>query len=116
MAIEFRNFPLSYRFCQGSMLTVLVLAASTTSAYVGRGPSVVKIGFACLFGLFVIASLIVSVYVVVRYPYLSLLRPIDGDHFDKQIGPNANRLVRILKILALSLSIMLAVPDSAEWN
>ena len=109
MTMEFKSFPLSYRFCQGCMLTMLVLAASLTSAYVGEGPAVVKIGVACLFGLFVVASLTVSVYVIIRYPYLSLVRPVDGDLFERQLGPNTHRLVRVLKVFALALSIMVAI-------
>ncbi len=105
MTVEFEDFPRSYRFCQGCIVTVLVLATSLTSAYIGNVPRFIKIGFGCMLGAVVVASLVVCTYVVVRYPYLSLLQPVDGDYLDRRTTRNTRVLVSVLKLLALVFCI-----------
>jgi hypothetical protein len=109
MIHKFEDFPPSYRFCQGCILAVLVLATSCTGAYIGRVPSFVKIGFGCMLGALVVASLVVCAYVVVRYPYLSLVQPVDGDYLDRRTTGNTRGLVFVLKLLASAFCIMATV-------
>ncbi len=59
-----------------------------------------------LAGIAVALALLVSGYVVVRYPFLSLTPALAGDRFEGQLGPRNRRPVQILRILALAFFIM----------
>ena len=48
-------------------------------------------------------SLCVSFYVIVRYPFLSLVDPSGGEHFMKYFGSSGGPVYRILKIAALAV-------------
>jgi hypothetical protein len=54
-------------------------------------------------------SLCVSFYVIVRYPFLSLVEPSGGDHFMEYFGSSRSGVYRILKIAALAVILIVII-------
>lgn len=83
------------------MLAALATFASMAWGLLSHVPHELKIALAMLAGTCIALSLLVSGYVVIRFPLLSLSPAIAGDTFDVQIGTRHRRLVMLLRILAL---------------
>ena len=45
----------------------------------------IRLGF---FLVVLFVALLISFYVIVRYPFISLVEPSDGDEFSRNYGPN----------------------------
>jgi hypothetical protein len=69
----------------------------------------VKIVAGAVIGLMVLVSLAVSCYVVIRYPYLSLVPTSDKDHFAKHFSLSGTWLYKVLKLLAVAATAVLIV-------
>ena len=100
------KLPLSYRFSQASILAALVVLASTAWGILSNLPQDIKLAMAMLSGIAVASSLLVSGYVIVRYPFLSLTPALAGDRFEDQLGMHNRWPVLILNILALAFFVM----------
>lgn len=72
-------------------------------------PQDIKLAMVASYGLLVALSLLVSGYVVVRYPLLSASADLAGDRFEDQLGTRTRRSVAILRLLALAFFIMSVV-------
>lgn len=106
MDFSFGRFPFSYRLSQRLMSLVLVALASLVFGFFAGVPVQIRIWIVCACGLVVLVSFGLTAYVVVRYPYISLVIPTDGDLFSQQQGSSLGRLVRILNSLAILFLIV----------
>lgn len=109
MSIEFKDLPPSYRLSQGGIALALALAIFARAAFSQNTPLVVKIVAGSILGLIVLASLTLSCYVVIRYPYLSLVPTSDEDHFAKHFSLSGTWLYKTLKVLALAATAIMIV-------
>jgi hypothetical protein len=109
MGSDLERLPLSYRLSQALMLAALATLASMAWGLLSQVPQELKVALATLAGTCVASSLLVSGYVVIRFPLLSLAPAIVGDRFDVQIGTRHRRLVMLLRILALVFFVTGAV-------
>ena len=107
--IEFKDFPVSYRISQGGIALALVLLTFSRAAFSQNAPPVVRITAGSILGLIVLVSLAVSYYVIVRYPYLSLVPSSDGDYFAKHFSMSGTWLYSLLKVLALAVTAVMIV-------
>ncbi len=58
-------------------------------------------------GCIVLFSLATSYYVIIRYPYLSLIPTQDGDELDRQrVSPTLVRVLKVLSLLAFALCFL----------
>jgi hypothetical protein len=107
MDFQFKDFPLSYRVAQFSVtftLISLVIVGRIISKPILPDPIRFLIIAVLLTAISV--SLLASSYVVVRYPFLSLVEPGDGDFFSQHF-PSRRKL--IFRILGLGFVCMFAV-------
>ncbi|QDU97381.1 hypothetical protein [Lignipirellula cremea] len=109
MSFEFATFPWSYRASQTLMSVTLLLLASTAFGLLGKLPPVGRVVVLAGLGMVIVVSFLLSAYVVVRYPYLSLVGASDGDLFDRQVGSNLGWLTSVLKVLGLLFLVMAVV-------
>ena len=109
MGSDLERLPLSYRLSQALMLAALATLASMAWGLLSQLPQELKVALAILAGTSVASSLLVSGYVVIRFPLLSLSPAIVGDKFDAQIGTRHRRLVTLLRILVLVFFVMGAI-------
>lgn len=109
MSLEFKDLPASYRFSQGGIALAMVLLTFSTTAFSQNAPQIVKTIAGSILGLIVLASLTVSYYVIVRYPYLSLVPTQDDDHFAKHFSLSGSWLYTLLKYLALMTILVLLI-------
>lgn len=105
--MEFRNYPLSYRFSQRSMALAFALMISQVGIIPLPQNAQVVVGVT----IYLIAgiSLCVSFYVIVRYPLLSLFEPSGGDQFMKYFASSGGRVYKILKIAALAAVLIVII-------
>jgi hypothetical protein len=104
-APKFSEFPASYRYSQlGVFLSVCSLFFGR-QLFRGMIPMDVKRLILSTVGLVVLFSLLLSCYVIIRYPYLSLIEPDDGDLYSRFV--RARRWM--LKFLGVSTSVSLVL-------
>jgi len=67
-----------------------------------------RIDFLAMIALWaaVVTSLCVAYYVIIRYPYLSLVETTDGDVFSKYYATESPRIYKILNLAALGVASM----------
>jgi len=112
---EFEDFPISYRLSQRSMLAAIVTLLFSRRLFAPQWPDAMKWVLAGVIASIVVFALVASCYVVVRYPYLSLVQPSDGDMLSKQF--TSKLLTRVTKAVGLAtLSVLLFVLVLASWN
>lgn len=109
MTIEFKDFPMSYRFSQGGIALALVLLTFSRAAFSENSPPIVKIVAGSILGLIVLVSLAVSYYVIIRYPYLSLVQTSDKDYFAKHFSMSGTWLFKLIKALAVAVTAIMIV-------
>lgn len=104
-APDFKDFPWSYRMAQRSMLAAVgMLYFLLKIARIPGGAPLIW-GIAALAVGVILFALVIAAYVVVRYPYLSLVSARDGDVFSSQI--RSTFLLWILKSVGLLALIIL---------
>ena len=103
MDLDFSEFPASYRLSQGAIGLASCLALFARAIFRPNVPPLVSgiFGFALL--SIVAVGLLSSVYVIIRYPFLSLVEPADGDQFTKHFGmhPIVYKILSCLAILVI---------------
>ena len=105
---RFDELPFSYRLSQRAMFAAVATLLFSRSLAVPRWPILAKWLLAAVIGGIVVFALAVSSYVVIRYPYLSLVQTRDGDVFSAQF--TSKTLARITKTVGLlTLILLLAV-------
>ena len=104
-APEFKDLPLSYRLSQRGMLAAVSTLLFSRTLAAGQWPVAAKWGLGGLVGCIVVFALLASCYVVIRYPYLSLVQTSDGDIFSNQF--TSQTLARVTKALSLLILILL---------
>ena len=100
-APRFNDLPLSYRMSQHGMLTAITTVLFSWSFLGKNWPDLVKLGLIVAVIGFVFFALCLSAYVVLRYPYLSLVDTRDGDVFKRQF--KSRFLSRVTKLLGLGV-------------
>lgn len=106
--MEFRTYPLSYRFSQGGMAVAIASAFSPLSEIARLAPTA-QFALLTIMWATVCISLCVSFYVIIRYPYLSLVKSSDSDHFMKYFASSGTRVYTFLKILAIAVVLMVII-------
>ncbi|MEL6109405.1 MAG: hypothetical protein AAFU85_25640 [Planctomycetota bacterium] len=105
---SFDDLPFSYRLSQRAMAAAAVIAIFGGRAIAApRRPAAVRWGLAAVIGACALFSLITSCYVVIRYPYLSLVQTADGDIFSKQFtSKTVARLTKAVGLTAITIVLM----------
>ena len=104
----FEDLPFSYRLSQRAMLAAVATLLYSTSLAVPRWPILGEWLFGATVAGIAAFALTISSYVVIRYPYLSLVQTRDGDIFSAQFTSKV--LARITKTVGfLTLLVLLAV-------
>src|SRR6056297_504680 len=105
---SFDELPFSYRLSQRAMLAAVAALFFSRSLAVPRWPIRARWLLAAVIAGIVAFALSVSAYVVIRYPYLSLVQTRDEDIFSAQFTSKA--LVKVTKTVGLlTLFLLLAV-------
>ena len=105
---RFDELPISYRLSQRAMLAAVATLLFSRSLAIPRWPILAKWSLAAVIGGIVVFALVVSSYVVIRYPYLSLVQTRDGDVFSAQF--TSKTLAKITKTVGLlTLFLLLGV-------
>ncbi len=102
---SFDDLPLSYRLSQRAMLAAVATLLFSRSLAMPQWPILARWLFASVIGGIVIFALCISSYVVVRYPYLSLVQTHDGDVYSAQFTSKV--LARIMKTVSLMILFLL---------
>lgn len=107
---DFSEFPASYKFSQRAIGLASCLAIFARPFFGPNAPPVANNIIGVGLGFLVALALSASVYVIVRYPYLSLVEPADGDQFTKHFGmqPIVYTILKCLTILTV-LTLMLSM-------
>ena len=100
MNIPFREFPKSYRFTQGAIGFTFV-AIALGSVALRACPKFLRMCILVVLGLIVLTALIASHYVIIRYPFISLVESEDADPFSKHFASSGSWIYKVLKILGL---------------
>lgn len=111
MNLRFQDFPRSYYWSQKGIGFALVTLA-VGGMVLRICPAVLRaIVLSCL-GLLVFCCLLLSHYVVIRYPYISLVEPEDGDSFSRHFASAGSSLYVFLKVAGLLVPFLIA---TAIW-
>ena len=113
MSINFKEFPFSYRLSQSGIVFAIALGFIAAKIARQNMPPVVAIIAGSIIGANVGGSLLVSQYVIVRYPFLSLIEPADGDYFAKQISAGS-RLLPLIKWFGMLMFVFMIVMISIQ--
>lgn len=107
MDFQFKDFPLSYRVAQFSV-TFTLISPVIVGRFISKPifPDAIRFLIITLLLTAISLSLLASCYVVVRYPFLSLVEPGDGDFFSQHF-PSRGKL--IFRILGTGFVFMFAV-------
>lgn len=98
-APKFKDFPLSYRLSQKAMIAATATLAFSSKLAMGKWPPFAQVVLATVVGFIVVVALVAASYVVIRYPFLSLVHASDGDVFSQQF--KSKSLLRVAKVTAL---------------
>ena len=94
--LVFADLPLSYRISQASMILALLVLWLSNKLLLLAVLKWVVIPIVAAVVLFALAT---ASYVVIRYPYISLVETRDGDIYSEQV--NSQGLINFLKIVSL---------------
>lgn len=94
---EFGDFPFAYRVSQRTMLLSVGILLFSSKLRFAAWPLMTKWAVMGLIGAMVLFALGATSYVVLRYPYISLVQARDGDIFSSHFGSKI--AVRLLKFL-----------------
>jgi hypothetical protein len=113
--IEFKDLPTSYRLSQRGMLAAVVTLMFSRTLAAPQWPIAAQCVLGGLIGCIVAFALFAASYVVIRYPYLSLVSTRDGDIFTQQF--TSKTLARVTKFVSLAtLSILLLALIYVAWT
>ncbi|MDE0937512.1 MAG: hypothetical protein OSA89_16475 [Mariniblastus sp.] len=106
--IEFSEFPTSYFFAQRSIAAALACSIFVRPFFGPNAPPLARNPAGMIFILVMIVALLASFYVIVRYPFISLVEPADGDEFSKNYGRNpiVYKVVNCLAILTIAMILV----------
>lgn len=107
MEMQFKDLPLSYRIAQGGIAGCLFAWLTIAKSGFHKWPENVKWIVVGIVVAIAILSLIVASYVIVRYPYLSLVPA--NDFFAANTSQSIKPLGRVLGCLSLFVLTMLFV-------
>lgn len=108
MNFRFQEFPRSYRWSQIGIGLALTASAIGGTAF-QQCPEKIKIVAVSILGAMVVVCLLISHYVIIRYPYISLVESEDGDMFSRHFPTAGSALYLILKAVGLMLPLTLMV-------
>lgn len=108
MSIQFSEFPRSYRYSQSGIAFTLVSLA-IFGTFLRAVPVNGKLVIGAVFAVIVAISLLISNYVIVRYPYISLVEPEDGDHFSKHFASAGSPIYKLIKLLGFLVPIVTVI-------
>lgn len=115
MSFKFTDFPASYRYCQKGMAAAMI---GLTMAGFFLRPNIPPIARTVVLSLLLGLAgsvLLLSNFVIIKYPYLSLVEPDDGDPFTHNYASHGSCLYKVLKYVAMItvavLIVSLAVAD-----
>lgn len=104
---EFGEFPFAYRVSQQTMILSVVILIISGKLRFAAWPLIAKWVLLGSIGAMVLFALGTTSYVVLRYPYISLVQARDGDIFSRHFG--SRFAVRLLKFLGTVTSLVLSV-------
>lgn len=106
----FREFPLLFRVAQRSFLFAVlipIVLRFMIRAKVGGLPMAVMAAS----GLCVLTGIIATHFVLIRYPYIGMIDPADGDLYAKYVETLSAPLRKILKIFGIAAgTFAIAIP------
>ncbi|MEZ6092922.1 MAG: hypothetical protein R3C03_01605 [Pirellulaceae bacterium] len=105
--IAFRELPFSYRVSQFSALGAITVAIFARRLNLPNMPWQVHATFAAVVIAIIGISLLATSYVVIRYPYISLIETADKDIFSATFSSPSFK--RIIKWLGMFASLVLFV-------
>lgn len=108
MNVSFKEFPASYRWAQSGIGFALVVLA-LGGMILRLCPDGIKTIVLSMIGLLIVGCLILSHYVIIRYPYISLVLPNDGDPFSTHFASAGSRLYTVLKFIGLVCPAVIAL-------
>jgi len=105
MSVEFSEFPPSYRFAQRSIAIALGGSFLVRPFFGPNAPQLAQNPMGLIFIAVISVALLVSFYVIIRYPYISLVEPSDSDEFTRNYGRNriVYKAVNCLAILTIAM-------------
>ncbi|MFN7626664.1 MAG: hypothetical protein ACK5PZ_07515 [Pirellula sp.] len=106
----FREFPLAFRIAQRSFLFAVlipIVLRFMIRAKVGGIPVAVMAAS----GLCVLTGIIATHLVLIRYPYIGMIDPADGDPYAKYVEAISLPIRKILKVIGIAAgTLAIAVP------
>lgn len=106
MEMQFKDLPFSYRLAQGGMVGCLGAWLTIGSGF-NQWPEIMKWIFGGVVVSIAVFSLVVASYVIVRYPYLSLVPT--NDFFATNTSQSIKPIARVLGCLSLFVFTMLFI-------
>jgi len=101
MSFQFREFPASYRYCQGGIAASMFSLTLLGLVFRQNVPPIVRTVLLALILTVMAGALLLSNYVIIKYPYLSLVEPEDGDPFTRHYASHGSCLYSVLKYVAI---------------
>lgn len=106
----FREFPLSFRIAQRSFLFAVlipIVLRFMIRAKVGGIPMAVIAAS----GLCLLTGIIATHFVLIRYPYIGMVDPADGDLYAKYVETISLRIRKMLKVVGIAAgALAIAIP------
>lgn len=99
LPMEFQKYPKSYRFSQTAMGLAFMISFSPLNFF---GPRIQFVAGIAIWAIAVV-SLCAAYYVIIRYPYLSLVDPADEDVFSKHFSTGSPRIYKVLNFAAIGV-------------
>ena len=101
MTFKFREFPASYRYSQGGMAISMFTLTLIGFSLKQNVPPMVRTVLLSLILTVMAGALLLSNYVIIKYPFLSLVEPEDGDPFSNHYASHGSCLYVVLKFVAV---------------
>lgn len=95
-----QQFPISYRIAQGGLAISLALMFNIRTLFNPNVPIIVRSVAGTILGVVVLIALFAGYYVIIRYPFLSLVEVEGGDRFDQKFQSANGRVYFVLKLLS----------------
>ena len=99
--LSFEDLPLSFRLSQRSMLAAVGILLLSQTLRVQQWPIAARWWLAAVVSTIVCFALFISAYVVIRYPFISLVETSDEDIFAQTF--TSKTLTRLTKATALTI-------------
>lgn len=109
MNTSYKSLPLSYRISQSGIAFALLSTVSLSSFFRAPVPLPFRIFLGVVLAGIIVTSLLTSYYVIIRYPFLSLVQTKDPDPFARHFSSADGRLYFFLKLLTM-VCILVSLP------